>query len=117
MWPGPHVDKIENNHRHKYQKSSLELSILLIKMSTFSEFLTTKYGFWIGLRDRKDQTFQWEDRSDVKYIKWQNSEPQGFTPYKQGCTYIGFKVSKTNNYLNIQYTINPNNDERKTKSF
>ncbi|XP_022330695.2 macrophage mannose receptor 1-like isoform X2 [Crassostrea virginica] len=77
---GAHLASISN-----YLEQYLILSQLPAK------FLTTKYGFWIGLRDRKDQTFQWEDRSDVKYIKWQNSEPQGFTPYKQGCTYIGFK--------------------------
>lgn len=52
--------------------------------------VSVNYGFWIGLRDRKDQTFRWADDNDVTYVKWQSSEPQGFTPYKQGCTYISF---------------------------
>lgn len=58
-----------------------------------SDSVSVNYGFWIGLRDRKDQTFRWADDNDVTYVKWQSSEPQGFTPYKQGCTYISFYVS------------------------
>lgn len=52
--------------------------------------VSINYGFWIGLRDRRDQTFRWADDTDVTYVKWQSSEPQGFTPHKQGCTYVSF---------------------------
>jgi hypothetical protein len=51
------------------------------------------YGFWIGLRDRKDQTFRWEDNRAVTYIPWQMNEPQGFTTYHEGCTFINAIVS------------------------
>ncbi|XP_061173496.1 macrophage mannose receptor 1-like [Saccostrea echinata] len=52
---------------------------------------STSYGYWIGLRDRKGNTFQWEDNRDVTFARWQRNEPQGFTAYKQGCTYISFQ--------------------------
>ncbi|XP_056022925.1 macrophage mannose receptor 1-like isoform X2 [Ostrea edulis] len=47
-----------------------------------------QYGYWIGLRDRRQQTFRWEDNSDVTYTAWQTNDPQGFTMYKEGCTFM-----------------------------
>ncbi|XP_056022926.1 macrophage mannose receptor 1-like isoform X2 [Ostrea edulis] len=47
-----------------------------------------QYGYWIGLRDRRQQTFRWEDNSDVTYTAWQTNDPQGLTLYKEGCTFM-----------------------------
>ncbi|XP_052701321.1 macrophage mannose receptor 1-like [Crassostrea angulata] len=50
-----------------------------------------KGGFWLGLRDSKDQTFVWENGEDVSFSFWRRSEPQGYVPYKQGCTAMAYQ--------------------------
>lgn len=55
-------------------------------------FLVLKGGFWLGLRDSKDQTFVWENGEDVSFSLWRRSEPQGYVPYKQGCTAMAYQV-------------------------
>lgn len=55
-------------------------------------FLVLKGGFWLGLRDSKDQTFVWENGEDVSFSLWRQSEPQGYVPYKQGCTAMAYQV-------------------------
>lgn len=50
-----------------------------------------KGGFWLGLRDSNDQTFVWENGEDVSFSLWRRSEPQGYVPYKQGCTAMAYE--------------------------
>ncbi|XP_062571892.1 macrophage mannose receptor 1-like [Saccostrea cucullata] len=72
-------------------EQNLVFSQLPRAIPSSSSSSSSPYGYWIGLRDRKRNTFQWDDNRDVTFARWQRNEPQGFTVYKQGCTYISFE--------------------------